>query len=255
MTSLQSIQSGFQDHVLGDGALAPAFGAAIRQQGALSTQARLAVYHNAYRARMREALNEAFERTWTYTGDALFGQLADAYLAAHPSSFCNLRWFGDRFAAFVRQQLPEHPFVAELAAFEWTLGLAFDAPEAEVAGPATFRALAPEAWGALVLKLHPSVHLLRMHYNSVAIWQALGEQQDPPQALELPQGSAWLVWRKDNQPHFRSLDAFEARALAAIACGSSFGEMCELAAGAEADAALRMGGCLQDWMGQQMLMA
>lgn len=251
MNSLQRIQSRFQDYVLGDGAVAPALGAAIRQQGGLTAQDRLAIYHNAYRVRMREALNEAYERTWAYTGDELFGELADAYLREHTSTFSNLRWFGDRFAEFVRRQLPSHQFVAELAAFEWTLGLAFDAPEAEAAGPEAFRALTAQDWAGLELKPHPSVQLLHMAFNSVAIWQALGEDREPPEALALPAASTWLVWRKDNQPHFRSLDAFEAQALAAILDGSTFGEMCERASGA--DVAQRMGACLQDWMGQAML--
>lgn len=253
MSSLQRIQSGFQDYVLGDGTVGPALGAAIRQQGALAAQDRLAIYHNAYRVRMREALNEAFERTWTYTGDELFGELADAYLAEHASTFSNLRWFGDRYPDFIRRQLPGHQFVAELAAFEWALGLAFDAPDVPAADPAAYRALAPQAWAGLVLKLHPSVQLLRMDFNSVAIWQALGEGLDPPDAAALPAACTWLVWRNNNQPHFRSLDAFEAEALAALAGGSSFGEMCELAPGA--DVAQRMGGCLQDWMRQALLRA
>lgn len=143
MNSLQRIQSGFQDYVLGDGAVAPALGAAIRQQGGLAAQDRLAIYHNAYRVRMREALNEAFERTWTYTGDELFGELADAYLAGHTSTFSNLRWFGDRYSDFVRRQLPDHPFVAELAAFEWALGLAFDAPDVEPPDAATLPKVDP----------------------------------------------------------------------------------------------------------------
>jgi hypothetical protein len=251
MKRLQDLQSGFQDYVLGDGAVAPDLQAAIRQQVGLGAPARLAIYHNAYRARMREALNEAFERTWTYAGDALFGELADAYLAAHTSTFCNLRWFGNRFADFVRGQLPEHQFVAELAAFEWALGLAFDAPEAKVADAGTFSALAPEAWADLVLTLHPSVQLLRMDYNSVALWQALGEGTEPPAAAALPAACTWLVWRKDNQPHFRSLDPFEAAALAAVAAGSTFGEVCGQAEGP--DAAMRLGACLQNWMKQSML--
>lgn len=245
MSRLQRIQSAFQDYVLGDGAIGPELGAVVRQQE------RLAIYHNAYRVRMREALGEAYQRTWTYTGDALFEELADAYLAEHASTFSNLRWFGDRFAGFVRCQLPEHQVVAELAAFEWALGLAFDAPDVPPAGMDAFRALAPEAWAGLVLTLHPSVQLLRMEFNSVAIWQALGEGQEPPPAVA--SAACWLVWRKDNQPHFRSLEAFEADALAALAGGSTFGEMCELAAGD--DPALRMGRCLHDWMAQSMLRA
>ena len=253
MNSLQRIQSRFQDYVLGDGAVMPDFGAAIRKQGGLATQDRLAIYHNAYRVRMREALGEAYERTWIYTGDELFDELAHAYLAEHASTFSNLRWFGDRFADFVRCRLPDHQFVAELAAFEWALGLAFDAPDVPVAGPAAFGDLAPPAWAEQVLHLHPSVRLLRMEFNSVAIWQALGQKQPPPDAVALPAACVWLVWRKDNQPHFRSLDGVEAQALAAIGHGSTFGEICEQAAGQKTGAVLRMGALLQTWMGQAML--
>ncbi|MES2016613.1 MAG: DNA-binding domain-containing protein [Pseudomonadota bacterium] len=244
MKRLQHIQANFQDYVLGDGAIAPELGAAVRQQ------AGLAIYHNAYRVRMREALNEAYERTWTYVGDDLFGELTDGYLAEYGSTFTNLRWFGHRYADFVRQQLPDYPFIAELAAFEWALGLAFDAREAEVAGADAFRHLAPEAWASLELTLQPSVQLLRMDYNSVALWQALGEGLEPPLAQALGEQCTWLVWRKDNQPHFRSLDTFEAAALHAVAAGSTFGEICEQAG---PENALRMGACLQNWMTQSML--
>lgn len=253
MSGLQPIQLRFQDYLLGDGLVAPALDAAIRRQGALDAKDRLAIYHNAYRVRMREALGEAYERTWTYAGDALFGELADAYLAGHASTFSNLRWFGDRFADVVRRRLPGHQYVAELAAFEWALGLAFDAPDAAVAGVDAFSALAPEAWADLVLTLHPSARLLRMEFNSVAIWQALGAGQAPPEPAALPSACVWLVWRMDQQPHFRSLDRFEADALAALADGSTFGQMCDMAEGP--DVARRMAACLQGWMSQGLLRA
>lgn len=255
MNGLQQIQSAFQDYVLGDGAVTADVGAAVRQQGGLTAQRRLAIYHHAYRARMREALGDAYQRTWSYTGDELFGELCDTYLADHVSTFSNLRWFGHRFADLARRALPDHPVVAELAAFEWALGLAFDAPDADVAGAAAFHALAPDAWAALVLELHPSVQLLSMDFNSVAIWQALGTEHAPPEPAALPAACGWIVWRKDNQPHFRSLDPFEAQALAAIRDGCTFGDICASAPGDADQAALRIGGYLQDWMRQAMLRA
>ena len=251
MNALQSIQSRFQQYVLDDAPPTPELEAALASQRGLAKGERLAIYHNAYRARMREALGDAYPRTWTYAGDDLFGELAGAYLAEYGSSFNNLRWFGDCFASFLRRQLPDLPHVAELAAFEWALGLAFDAPDADVAGIDTFRNLAPDAWGALVLKLQPSVQLLHMEFNSVALWQAMGDEVEPPPPLALTAPCTWLVWRKEQQPHFRSLDPFEAEALAALADGCSFGQICEQGRGD--DAAARMGRCLHEWMGQSLL--
>lgn len=250
MNALPQLQGAFQDYVLGQGDAAPALLDAVRRQGALGPQARLAIYHNAYRARMREALCEAYERSWTYIGDALFETLAAAYLEAHPSSFSNLRWFGGGFPAFLAQELADYPWVAELAGFEWTLGLAFDAPDAPEARLDALRALAPQAWADLRFALHPSVHLLPMFHNSVALWQALGEERVPPEPAALAEARTWLVWRHALQPHFRSLDTFEANALQALARGATFGEIC---AGCEAGDVPRVAACLRDWLGTGML--
>jgi hypothetical protein len=246
------LQQAFQDYVLGPGAATAALLAAVREQGPADPAARLAIYHRAYRARMHEALGEAYERTWTYIGDELFAQLAGAYLDAHPSTFTNLRWFGGDFPAFLARELPEHPYVAELAAFEWTLGLAFDAPDAAEAHIDTLRVLAPQDWAALRFDLHPSVNLLPMRYNGAALWQALGEQREPPAPEATDQ--TWLVWRRALQPHFRSLDPFEAQALAALARGATFGEICEAVCGG-VDAVPRIAACLRDWLASGMLRA
>jgi len=254
MSALPQLQGAFQDYVLGDGAAAPALLAAVRRQSALDPAARLAIYQRAYRGRMREALGEAFERTWTYIGDDLFDQLASDYLDATPSTHANLRWFGASFPDFLARRLEQHPFVAELAAFEWTLGLAFDAPDAVPASIDALRALAPEAWGGLRFALHPSVHLAPMHTNAVALWQALGEGSDPPAPTAHATAHTWLVWRHALQPHFRSLHAQEAAALQALARGASFGDICADAQD-DSDAAVRIATWLRDWLGSGVLRA
>jgi len=237
MNRLQTIQAGFQAYVLGDG------------QGG---SPRMAIYHNAYRSRLREALNEAYDKTWSYAGDELFGELADSYRAAHPSTFRNLRWFGDGFAAHVARHLADYPAVAELAAFEWALGLAFDAPDAQPLGQADLQGVLFEDWSTLTFAFHPSLQILEMGYNSVALWQALDAGTEPPDVEASRAPVCWAVWRRDNQPHFRSLDEFEARALRAVGAGQSFGEVCSWAA-SDDDTMLRMAACLQNWLAQAML--
>ncbi|HAT30856.1 MAG TPA: DUF2063 domain-containing protein, partial [Janthinobacterium sp.] len=210
MSALHALQADFQDYVLGDGAVAPAMAAAVCAQPGLGVAARLAIYHNAYRARMREALAEAYDKTWSYVGDDMFADLAAGYLAAHPSRFRNLRWFGGDFAAHAALALPDYPFIAELARFEWSLGLAFDAADVAPLVAADFGALAPHEWGGLTFGLHPSLHMLELHWNAVALWQALDAAGEPPEAERVPGAVCWLVWRHAGQPHFRSLEPPEA---------------------------------------------
>jgi hypothetical protein len=258
MNGLAAIQSAFQEYVLGQGGAQPGIAHAVRSQFGLGAQERLAIYYNAYRIRMREALCEAYDKTWTYLGDDLFAELADSYLAAHPSRQPNLRWYGGDFAAHVARALPDHPWVAELARFEWTLGLAFDAADAVPLAAADVAQLAPQAWEALALDWHPSVWLLPLHWNAVALWQALGAQQTPPEAAPSAAAVTWLVWRRGEQPHFRSLTEGEAVALSRIGGGATFGAVCAAAIEqaseqASADAVPALAGYLQHWLAQGVL--
>jgi len=252
MSALDTLQGDFQSYVLGVAGAQPAILGAVREQYGLKADARLAIYYNAYRSRLREALSESYDKTWSYIGDDMFAGLADGYIAAHPSRHPNLRWFGADFAAHAEEALADYPFIAELAGFEWTLGLAFDAPDAQAVGAADLAGIAPEAWGDLVFGLHPSVHLLALEWNAVALWQALGQGQTPPDVERFEAPVTWLVWRTAEQPHFRSLPAAEAEALRRIGSGASFAEVC-LAAGDEA--APQLAGYLQQWLAQGVLTA
>jgi hypothetical protein len=252
MSALDTLQGDFQSYVLGVAGERPAILGAVREQYGLKADARLAIYHNAYRIRLREALSESYDKTWSYIGDEIFAGLADSYLAAHPSRHPNLRWFGADFAAHAEEALPDYPFIAELARFEWALGLAFDAPDAAAIGAADLAGIAPEAWGELVFGLHPSVRLLALEWNTVALWQALSQAQTPPDAGRLETPLTWMIWRSAEQPHFRSLPAAEAAALRRIGSGATFGEVCAMAGDA---AAPELAGYLQHWLAQGVLAA
>ena len=118
MSALDTLQGDFQNYVLGVAGERPAILGAVREQYGLKADARLAIYYNAYRIRLRLALSESYDKTWSYIGDAVFAELADGYIAAHPSRHPNLRWFGADFAAHAEEALPDYPFIAELARFE-----------------------------------------------------------------------------------------------------------------------------------------
>lgn len=259
LPSLQTIQRAFQDYLLDAQPAGVTLAAAVREQYGLSAAERLAIYHRAYRARLREALCEAYDKTWSYIGDEMFSELADSYVAACPSPHRNLRWYGGGLAAHALQMFPEYPFIAELARLEWTLGLAFDAEDATALdrdGLAGLTAEAPEAWGALAFALHPSAHILAMDWNAVALWQAMASGVEAPEPVQSAEPTRWLVWRQASQPHFRSLPELEGAALGAIAGGMTFGAMCgtlcERSANADATM-LALAGFLQHWLAQEIL--
>src|SRR5690606_13210963 len=124
MTTLATLQASFQRHVLGH---EERFSDRIATPPAGSAEERIAIYRDAYRIRLREALASNYARLESLLGEAAFAEIADAYIEAQPSTFRSIRWFGDALPALLEAALPAKPWLAELAQWEWAIAAAFDA--------------------------------------------------------------------------------------------------------------------------------
>jgi hypothetical protein len=250
--ALEALQADFIDHLQD----APSrLAAAVAEGGRIGIERRLAIYHNAYSARLVEALQDSFGHTLMYLGDEGFEAVARGYLAAHPSAHPNLRWFGGRFAAWLAEVCADDPDIGELAALDWALRLAFDGADAPLLGLDALAALPPEAWATVRLVWHPTCQRLRLQHNTLAIWQALDQEQAPPEACALATPTELLVWRRELQPHFRSLGGFEAAALDRLLGGAGFAATCEAlqAEFPELDTAPQAGALLRRWIEDGLL--
>lgn len=239
----------FQDNVLtGD----PAINGEIEGDNEEFRDTRLGIYRSAYRLRLIEVLGADYEVLHKYLGDDLFDALAGDYIAAHPSRFRNVRWFGGKLAEFLGSmpRYAEHAELAELAQFEWCLGQAFDSPDEDAVRFEDVAAVAPEAWAELRFRPHAALHVLELRTNAVAIWKAINNEDDPCAPVTLPESVSWALWREQHSPFFRSLESDETWALKAMIAQASFGEIC---AGlcewvAEEQAAARAAGMLRGWV-------
>ncbi|MBX9912661.1 MAG: DNA-binding domain-containing protein, partial [Pseudomonadaceae bacterium] len=178
----------------------------------LSVERGLAIYHQAYRARLLGVMLEDFPAVRYWLGDEQFAALVQAYLDTYPSRHFSLRWLGERFAEFLQQQLnPEHsaPLV-ELASLEWGFTLAFDALPGEPLSLQQMAQLPADEWPGLQVQLLPGVHRLQLHYNSVALWQAAKAEGEFPSSVLLAQPSLCLLWRHQLISQYRSVSADEA---------------------------------------------
>jgi len=248
MKRLADTEARFQDHVLsGD----PAIDAEIGGDSEAFRNARLGIYRDAYRLRLIEVLATDYVVLRKYLGDQLFNALAADYLAAHPSTFRNVRWFGGKLADFLgtTPRYAEHPELAELAGFEWSLGLAFDSPDGESVRFEEVAAVPPAAWPELQFSPQAGLHVIDLRTNAVAIWKEI-DDRDGFELEMSPEPVTWAIWRKDHSPYFRSLENDEAWALKAMLGQASFGEIC---AGLcewvpEGEAAARAAGLLRGWV-------
>lgn len=267
--ALWAAQSLFQQHMLGQADVG-ALLAGSAERRALG----LDIYANAYRRRLVEALADAYANTLAWLGAECFDAMALAYIEKNPPAMRNLRWYGADFAGFVASypefglaakrlqappgsdpatKLPGGPpgraAPAELASLEWALRGAFDGPDRDVLTPAGLAGITAHAWASVRLEPVPTARLLRLELNTVAVWQALNDEQAPPPSAPAEGAVLWLVWRKELQPHFRSLETAEAALLHAIFGGAGFADACA-AAQAQHDTldAEQIGACMRQWL-------
>ena len=189
---------------------------------------RVRIYVEAYRLRLLEVLQDNYTGLHGLVGDEGFDRLGRAYIDAHPSTHPSVRWFSRHLEDFLRRTAPydAHPYLAEMAAFEWAQGLTFDAADEPVAGIEVMASIPPDAWAGLTFTLHAAVQRLALRWNIPQVWQAL-ETGETPELQESDTPSSWLLWRADLLTHWRSLNEDEAWALDAVKDGRNFSELCE----------------------------
>ncbi|MEO8164823.1 MAG: DNA-binding domain-containing protein [Betaproteobacteria bacterium] len=246
--NLAATESRFQDHILTGN---PAIDSEIEGQHGEFRDTRLGIYRDAYRLRLIEVLGNDYEVLRKYLGDEQFDAAARGYLAAHASTFRNVRWFGGKLSAFLRTTpaYAEHPELAELAQFEWTLGLAFDSPDGTIVQFEDVAAVPPPAWPEMRFTPHAALHVVDLQSNAVAIWKDI-DSKDTFSVEISDKPVTWAIWRKNHAPFFRSLEEDEAWALKALCAHASFGEICGGLCewNAQADAAARAAGMLRGWI-------
>jgi hypothetical protein len=208
--------------------------ALLRGDAHAPAAARLSVYANAYFARILGALREDYPALAAALGEAAFHDLATAYLVAHPPERPSLRDAGARVAAFLGGDTPEAaffrvrwPFAADLAALEWAIVDAFDAPDAPPLSREALAHLAPEAWERLPLRLHPAAALLSLDWPVHRLRAAADAGEPLPTAGLAPEPTPIYVSRHGERVRFRCVSARDASLLAALREGTTFGALCE----------------------------
>lgn len=189
---------------------------------------RLRIYENAYRSRLQDALSVTYPALQGYLGQESFEELCFAYIDAFPSTFRSIRWYGDQLATFMQNNstYQAFPYLYELAEFEWTMALVFDATDSKIIQLHDMQNIPPEAWIDMQLQIHPSAHRLSLSWNTVQIWQAIAEEQTSTEPQQI-KPETWLLWRKELMSQFAPLLEDEAWAIDMLLKNSTFGDLCE----------------------------
>lgn len=254
--ALNQLQREFSRYVLGGDA--ELMTNQVISSPAAHAATRLDVYAQAYHLRLLEVLGNDLPGLRVLAGNEKFEQICLAYIHANPSTHYNVRWYGDAMSDFLPTSVwATEPGLAEMAALEWRMTLAFDAANDALLYAAQLASIATHDWPCMQFQLHGSLQRLCLRCNVNEIRRALDREEPLPalQQFDVPQ--QWITWRKDHHVRHRCLEFDEAAALDAVERGASFAEICELLCEWH-DAntvAMRAATLLQRWIEDQWISA
>ena len=220
MSALTALQQRFLAGLLAGGAEAAAD---VRGTAHFAIEQRLAVYANAYRRRLVDALASVFERCVRMLGEDDFDTLASAYVEAHPPTDHALGRYGADFPDWLRIQQPALAVAAGVATIDAGLRRAFDAADAEPIHRSALLALPHEAWAGLRFAWVPALAVGRVETAAIERWR---EPEGPAIDAPGPTTTAIAFWRRDGQTFFRSMTPPEALLLARLRNGAALDEAC-----------------------------
>jgi hypothetical protein len=187
---------------------------------------RLGVYHEGYFLRLLEGLSRDFPAVKKLAGEEKFEELGCAYIRNFPSTHFSVRYVGQHFAKFLADNSELDPVWAEMAAFEWSLENATDAPDAPTVKFEEMATISPESWSVLKLQTHPSLEILPLSYPVPPLWQHLLQGAEKPALARQQKPTHWLIWRFDRKSYFRPMDDNQLWMMRAIQKGETFSDIC-----------------------------
>jgi len=197
---------------------------AVRSSTTFSADQRLAVYANAYRQRLVEALGSVFERCREVLGEDVFDSLALAYVESHPPTDRALRWYGDDFPEWLGAEPDCPPFAGDLATIDRGLRRAFDAADFDPVPRDDLLALTLAQWTQLRIEWHPALSIGLADPRGLALWQR--EVHSSLDTSVAPPPVSVAFWRNDGLTRFRSLSTAESMLVQRMRNGSTFADAC-----------------------------
>jgi uncharacterized protein (UPF0276 family) len=191
-------------------------------------QARLDIYQNAYRVRLRGVVADTFEQTAKYLGTDLFDALGLDFVLKHPCNSRSLNRYGQAWPSYLQTQYPNNPELHELAQLEWDLRTRFDGADIPCLTPEhAAQASPPHAWLHQTQASHPSLIMRASATNAFELWQALSQDAEVPEPMLWQHPMHMLVWRQNWQPMFQMMGGQQAELMQGLCNSQSITQLCE----------------------------
>lgn len=224
MAALPELQTRVMDALLHRGERADAL-LRCSPGTAIAPAQRLQIYRNNLYQSLSAALGAVYPVVGRLVGTGFFGQMAYAYIRAHPSRSGDLHEFGGELPHFLRGFEPAASLVylADVAALEWAYHGAYHDAELPPLDPALLSAVPLAAQPELRVHIQPAARFVESRYPILAIWQANQPRAiDDDTPISLDEGGVkLLVVQHELEIEFRLLGDAEDRWLRALADNAS----------------------------------
>jgi hypothetical protein len=222
---LGRLQHEFEDYVLHRD---PAVLQHVLGDGIAGATTRMDVYAEAYVLRLLEALEADYPGLKAIAGSDDFETLGRAFIAACPSTFRNLRWYGEHLAQFLEgsHDWSVRPELADMARFEWAMATSFDALDAACLSREALTGVAPENWPRLSFIVHPAVQRVDLKTNVTQAWLAQERGEELPPLHSESAATTWLLTRRQLQVRFRAMAPQEVIGFSRVAARATFAQLC-----------------------------
>lgn len=205
----------------------------------LTSIERLAIYGNAYFARLLECLQEEFPALVHALGEETFSAFAFGYLQQYPSQSYTLGQLARDFPQYLAETRPVDAsgapswpdFLIDLATLERTYGEVFDGPGVErdrTLQSDDLRSVPPERWPDVRLVPVPCLRLLALQYPVHEYASAVRRKQEA--AMPAPATTWLIVTRRDFVIHRCAVSRPEYELLSQLVTGETIGTAIERSA-------------------------
>lgn len=169
----------------------------ILPSATLSSERRLAIYHDMYLVRMVEALEFDYPGLSHLLGHPRFHKLVNGYVAAHPSRSYTLNRLGDHLPDYIAasHELARRALLADLARLELAITHVFDARHDDALDASAIAAVPSEAWPEARFTTIEAMRLLQLDYPVDDYLQSVKMDSSHPALRKAPR--FLLIFRSD----------------------------------------------------------
>lgn len=249
--SLTALQKGFQAYLLGDN---QNILTDLKSSPHFNKEKGIQLYQDAYLSRLESALKADFPILALALGKKTFKQVATEYAILKPSEKISIRHFSDDFPSFLESLNNKYAnFYQELALFERALSDAFDAKDENLLS-ISLSDIPKAQWSNLKVHFHPSVRLLKFHWNCPNYWQRC-HQKKKVIKRKYQRPAHYVVWRKEYETYFIKLSQVEQFILKSLMNETSFIFICKGLNQwlSKSQCFITMANRLQTWIGQGVI--